>query len=84
MANCPGRFVCISPVSAIAPAALIGASAPVHEYRLAHVRDPVIVIPLDDGGLISYRRANGSYLHTLNTRAGFARKLDQLGLGNGS
>jgi hypothetical protein len=34
----------------------------------------------DGGGLISYARGDGSYLHTLNTPDGFARKLRQLGI----
>ncbi|KAH3761563.1 hypothetical protein Pelo_6566 [Pelomyxa schiedti] len=32
------------------------------------------------GGFISYRHSNGSYLHTLCTASGFARKKNQLGL----
>jgi len=43
-------------------------------------RDPVIVAAFEDGGLISYRQADGRFLHTLNTREGFERKLDQLGI----
>ena len=44
-------------------------------------RDPVIVTPFDDGGMISYCKAQGLFLHTLNTREGFERKLRQLGIG---
>jgi len=40
----------------------------------------VIVTPLEDGGLISYRKADGRFLHTLNTREGLDRKLRQLGI----
>ena len=43
-------------------------------------KDPVIVTPFEDGGLISYRKADGMFLHTLNTREGFERKLRQLGI----
>ena len=43
-------------------------------------KDPVIVTPFEDGGLISYRKADGTFLHTLNTREGFERKLRQLGI----
>jgi hypothetical protein len=42
-------------------------------------RDPVVVTPFEDGGLISYRKPDGLFLHTLNTREGFERKLVQLG-----
>jgi len=43
-------------------------------------RDTVLVAPLDRGGVISYQRADGSFVHTLNTPEGFARKLAQLGI----
>lgn len=48
--------------------------------RLAAAPDEVLVVPLNDGGIISYRRPDGSMLHTLNTAEGFARKLAQLGI----
>jgi hypothetical protein len=56
-----------------------GATGSSHVCNAA--KDPVIVTALDDGGLISYRKADGTYLHTLNTREGFERKLRQLGIG---
>ena len=37
-------------------------------------KDPVIVTPFDDGGLISYRN-DGMFLHTLNTREGLEREV---------
>ena len=40
----------------------------------------VVVLRFADGGLISYRKADGSYIHTLNTRDGLHRKLAQLGI----
>jgi hypothetical protein len=40
----------------------------------------VVVTPLIVGGLISYRRPDGTFLHTLNTAEGFARKLSDLGI----
>jgi hypothetical protein len=50
------------------------------EHLCVTARDPVIVAPFEDGGLISYRKADGMFLHTLNTREGFERKLRQLGI----
>lgn len=41
-------------------------------------KDKVLVVPLEDGGLISYARADGRLVHTLNTAEGFGRKLSQL------
>ena len=50
------------------------------EHVTLMAKDPVIVTPFDDGGLISYRKADGLFLHTLNTREGLERKLRQLGI----
>ena len=50
------------------------------EHLTDTAKDPVIVTPFEDGGLISYRKAGGMFLHTLNTREGFERKLRQLGV----
>ncbi len=33
---------------------------------------------LDDGAILSYRKSDGRYVHTLNTFEGLARKLAQL------
>ena len=43
-------------------------------------KDPVLVVPLKNGGLISYRQPDGRLIHTLNTAEGFSRKLQQLGI----
>jgi hypothetical protein len=54
--------------------------AKAEQFRIAAARDAVVVVRLSDGGLISYSRADGTYVHTLNTADGFARKLAQLGI----
>jgi hypothetical protein len=38
----------------------------------------VVIVQLADGGLISYRKPDGRYLHTLATPEAFERKLGQL------
>jgi hypothetical protein len=62
----------------LAPAELVGTDVPLREFRVPTARDVVVVAPLEDGGLISYKRANGAWVHTLNTAEGFERKLVQL------
>lgn len=77
--NCPGRYVLAVGPIAVPPAEMVpGASG--LEHMSVSARDAVIVTPFDDGGLISYRKADGRFLHTLNTREGFERKLHQLGI----
>lgn len=77
--SCPGRSVWPAP-SASTPTELVGSGVPVRIFRVDSARDPVYVATLDDGGLISYRHADGRFIHTLNTPDGLARKLDQLGI----
>ena len=77
--SCPGRLVWRGTRDrAITDS--IGPDAPVQIFRVAAARDPVHVVSLDDGGLISYRQPDGGFVHTLNTPEGFARKLAQLGI----
>ncbi len=47
-------------------------------FSSPHASDPILVIALEDGGIISYQQANGRMIHTLNTPVGFSRKLRQL------
>ena len=77
--NCPGRFALADGAVPNGPAALV-ADAHSQEFTVANARDPVVVTPLLVGGLISYKRRDGTFLHTLNTAEGFARKLADLGI----
>ena len=80
--NCPGRFILRDGGSSLSPADILGGEeSSMSEHRVQAASDTVLVLRLEGGGgLISYRRANGSHLYTLNTREGFERKLAQLGI----
>jgi hypothetical protein len=78
--NCPGRFTLRGGAAKVSPAELVGADAELTEFRVEDAMDPVVVCRFGGGGLISYRKDDDTYLHTLNTAAGFERKLTQLGL----
>lgn len=78
--NCPGRFVIYTSGAQLFPEGLLGADVEIHTYHIAAARDTVLVARIGNGGLISYRRADGTHLHTLNTTEGFERKLLQLGI----
>lgn len=79
--NCPGRYVLRAASATLAPADVMGEEGNASEHTVQAARDTVIVMRFEDGGgLISYRRADGSHLHTLNTPEGFERKLLQLGI----
>ncbi len=78
--NCPGRYVLAAGPVATPPEDIVPGVNDGSEHVSAAAKDPVIVTPFEDGGLISYRKANGMFLHTLNTREGLERKLRQLAI----
>jgi len=79
--NCPGRFVLSSGRSSLAPSEIASASiGAISEHVVPATPDPVVVAEFEDGGLISYRKPDGSFIHTLNTIEGLDRKLRQLGI----
>ena len=73
--NCSGRFVIRTPTVNLSPRELLGAEVEIQTFNVAAARDTVLVARLRGGGLISYRRMDGTHLHTLNTIEGFERKL---------
>lgn len=78
--GCPGRFVLRGAPPRLSPAELLGTEAPLQRYRVPAARDEVLVTLLPDGGLLSYRKPDGTMVHTLNTPDGLRRKLEQLGI----
>ncbi len=78
--NCAGRFVIRTSAADFSPQELLGPGIKIYTFNVAAARDTILVAPLDKGGLISYRRVDGTHLHTLNTAEGFERKLLALGI----
>ena len=78
--NCPGRFLLMGVRADLPPEAVVGREIELLEFQVETARDKVVVARLDKGGLISYKRADGTYLHTLNSGEGFSRKIAQLGI----
>ena len=77
---CPGRYILCAVPSDLSPEALLGCPTELRLFPVAAAQDAVVVARLDKGGLISYSRTDGTYLHTLNTAEGFERKLSNLGV----
>ncbi len=77
--HCPGRCVWPGPTDRT-PSDLVGGEVPVRVVVSAVAPDPIHVAVIEGGGVISYRKPDGRFVHTLNTTSGFARKLDELGL----
>jgi hypothetical protein len=78
--GCAGRYVLKQAAGSMTPGDLAGSNAEVEVFYVQAAADPVFVVRFKHGGLISYRKADGTYVHTLNTAAGFAKKLAMLGI----
>ena len=76
--DCPGRFTLREASPTFSIVDLLGADEAIQRAHSSKARDPVCIASLEDGGVISYSRSDGSWLHTLNTEEGFERKLRQL------
>ena len=79
--GCPGRLVLKGTPPTYSITDLLGEGVNIQQFQSPRARDVVRVVCLDDGGVISYKRSDGTWLHTLNTKEGFRRKLDQLEIG---
>ena len=80
--NCPGRFVLDIDDQNLSMPDILECEMEIKQFQTAKARDMVLAAVLQDGGIISYKRKNGTYLHTLNTLEGFKRKLHDLGINN--
>ena len=78
--NCPGRFVMPWTEHALSFEILLDYPCAPQVCSSPQANDPVLVVALEDGGLISYQQTDGRIIHTLNTPEGFSRKLQQLGI----
>jgi hypothetical protein len=86
--GCPGRLVLPAreeDAARLAPGELAsGGSAAAsagRSFRAPGAVDEVWIVELEGGGgLLSYRKPDGRFVHTLNTSEGLARKLAALGL----
>lgn len=79
--GCPGRWVFVGPDrKRRTPESIVGPHVPLRPFRVPAARDVVYVGVFVGGGLLSYARADGTWLHTLNTEAGLRRKLAELGI----
>lgn len=78
--GCPGRAV-LRVESSVRLRDLLDPTLPIHSYdELPSARDAVHVARLADGGVVSFRRPDGSWVHTVNTPEGFRRRLARFGL----
>lgn len=79
IAICPGRFILQDVDASFSLKDLLGPTIKARELKVDNARDTVLLVQFrEGGGIISYRRPDGSYLHTLNTADGLQKKLVEL------
>lgn len=78
--HCPGRFVLVTDDRRVSLDQLLGSGHALQVEKTDRASDTVLVAPLEDGGVISFARADGTLVHTLNTPDGFRRKLTELAI----
>lgn len=78
--HCPGRFVLGPGHGSISPEHLADQGTAARRLRSPHAADPIELVMIEDGAILSYCKPDGRYVHTLNTPEGLARKLAQLAL----
>lgn len=76
--RCPGRWVFAE--VGVEVSDIVGARVSVAPVTSVSARDAIVHIPVEGGGIISYQRSDGSYVHTLCTQCAYLRKLAMLGL----
>lgn len=76
--GCPGRWI-IRDSQHLTIREICGENVKSEEFVSKAVPDPVIICKFGDGGIISYRKPDGTIVHTLNNKEGFERKCGELG-----
>jgi protein-tyrosine phosphatase len=79
ISGCPGRFVLRDHRPDLTLEDILG-PAHISRFRVEKAKGLVLVVGIEGGGLISYARPDGTYIHTLNTEDDFQRKLEHLGI----
>ena len=78
--NCPGRYIFAPGAVSLTVNEIASGDFFVFDAESDVVPDTFLVMKFgdDSGGLISYRKSENSFLHTLGDEAGFLKKLKQL------
>jgi hypothetical protein len=82
--NCPGRYVLSKQdhrrLETVTPTTILDNQVPVEIFASEVCRDRVHVAKFLDGGLLSYEKSDGTFVHTLNNLSGLARKMKHLNI----
>jgi len=77
--GCSGRYI-LKEKKEYTLNELTGGNSQIRTYITDKAPDTVCVIYLKDGGIISYKKKDGTYIHTLNNKSGFKKKMGMLNI----
>lgn len=80
--NCPGRYLLTKEdnerLKLVSPNVVLNNRIPIEIFTSSMCRDRVHIGKLPDGGLLSYEKSDGTFVHTLNNLSGLQRKMNHL------
>lgn len=82
--HCPGRYLLSKQdnrrLETVTPTAMLNNQPTVEIFVSEVCRDRIHVGKFLDGGLLSYEKSDGTFVHTLNHLSGLARKMNHLNI----
>ena len=82
--HCPGRYLLIKQdnerLETVSPTTVLSNQVPIEIFNSEVCRDRVHVGKFSDGGLLSYEKSDGRFVHTLNNLSGLTRKMTHLNI----
>lgn len=75
--NCPGRYI-LRQCSKETFKNYYSKLTHLEDIKSPKIKDPTFLYRFESGGLISYRKDNGDFIHTLCNKEGLSRKLEEL------
>jgi hypothetical protein len=82
--NCPGRYLLTKEdnkrFKLISPNELLNNKVQIQIFNSQICRDKIHIGTFNDGGLLSYQLADGTFVHTLNNISGLNRKINHLNI----
>lgn len=80
--NCPGRYLLIKDdhqhLRFVTPKSFLNDRIDIEIFISDICRDRVHIGQFIDGGLLSYEKSDGTFVHTLNNSTGLQRKINHL------
>lgn len=82
--NCPGRYLLTKAdnqrLRLIPPNEFLNNKITIQIFSSQICPDPIHIGKFSDGGLLSYEKSDGTFVHTLNNTSGLNRKINHLNI----